>query len=422
MENVNIEAILIIQRNSGLPLLLQKLDPRVFDIDPALVSGFLFAIQAFSSEVFEANSSDLQIDYGKRLFTILIGNEIMMVAISSGGRSNEITPIVEDLLHEFESNWYVELEYHGDIDGSGKQGDSSLFDGFRAVVIEKLGLQGMSLNWVPSIIEINSSVDLSADCQFLELVNGKNSVGNIVQDSGIAKSEVIFGISRLWALGLVRFSNTLDRCDVIITTSALFRYLQKHTKECRDITQFSNDLVNLLPQVIKYFNGKTTVEGFLHKYSESAYALLDFLLRKRAIEILSPEKKRILMVKELLQKSLEVACETYSKNLALIVLRSIIMKNERPEIVAEIQVDEGTWKIDYGFQVYDGLNPHQVMDLHSAWIALLKEVVTSLPDKKRKKYVENLVDVLKDNFFDKYTSSELDGFDEFSLILESELV
>jgi hypothetical protein len=40
MKNINIEAILVIQKDSGLPLLLQKLDHRVFDIDPALISGF----------------------------------------------------------------------------------------------------------------------------------------------------------------------------------------------------------------------------------------------------------------------------------------------------------------------------------------------------------------------------------------------
>lgn len=368
-------------------------------------------IQTFSNEVFETGSSELQIDYGKRMFTILIGNSIMMVAISSGGWSKEITPLVEYLLLEFESNWYTDMEFHG---------ESSLYDGFHAIVIERMGLQGMSLNWVPSLVEGAPTEDL--DCQFVELIDGHNTVGIIASRSVTSEEDVIHGISRLWALGAVTFRNTLDRCDVIITTNSLFRYLQKHTKERKGLEQFSSDMVGLIPQVVQYFNGKTTVEGFLHQHSEDAYALLDFLLSKRAIEILSPEKKRILMAKELLQKSLEVADKTYSKDQTLNALRSIIQKNERPEIVAEIQVNEETWRIDYGFQVYDGLNPQQVMELHDAWIVLLKELIETLPKKKREQYVENLVDVIREDFFDKYTSTELDGFDDFSLILESELV
>ncbi|MHA1771052.1 MAG: hypothetical protein ACTSYL_03160 [Candidatus Thorarchaeota archaeon] len=51
MKGVGIRGILIIEKGSGLPLLYQRLDPSLTDIDPVLVAGFLGALQSFSKEI-----------------------------------------------------------------------------------------------------------------------------------------------------------------------------------------------------------------------------------------------------------------------------------------------------------------------------------------------------------------------------------
>ncbi|MHA1813088.1 MAG: LLM class flavin-dependent oxidoreductase [Candidatus Thorarchaeota archaeon] len=86
--------------------------PGLGDIDRALVAGFLSALQAFSYEVVESGSEGFQIDYGKRVLTIVVGHHTMSppwVVISPrfGGRLLQIGVRIEpqfgftyDRIHE----------------------------------------------------------------------------------------------------------------------------------------------------------------------------------------------------------------------------------------------------------------------------------------------------------------------------------
>jgi hypothetical protein len=67
----NIQALLIKERG-GIPLFFMKLDPKAQDLDPMLVSGFFTAIQTFSKEAIERDSSMFQVDYGARLYTVIL--------------------------------------------------------------------------------------------------------------------------------------------------------------------------------------------------------------------------------------------------------------------------------------------------------------------------------------------------------------
>ncbi|MBD3406775.1 MAG: hypothetical protein GF411_11730 [Candidatus Lokiarchaeota archaeon] len=409
--STNIEAILIIERGSGLPLLLQKLDPRVIEIDPALVSGFLFAIQAFSAEVMEKGSTEFQINYGKKLFTVIVGESAMVVAINSGGWSDEVTPIVTDLLDEFERDWYLGIEMHG--------GDQ-IYDDFKPRIIERLGLQNVSLDWIPYFKTNDVSTEQAVHVQ--DHINGELAIGEILKRCESNDDEVLMEISRLWANGDIGFKNTLERCDIVIPTQKLFRYIQSHTQEREELKQFSSKLVQILPRVIQHFDGKSTIDQILQGQPNHLYELLDFLLSKRALEILSAEKKRILLAKELLERCLDVAEDVYSKQEARLSLERALDHIEEPEIITQVHlVEDNEWKIDYGFLVYDGLTPKRVMEIHAIWLKLLKQYVKELPNKKKSKYIEELVSTLQIEFFDRYASDELEGVVEFSFSLEAHL-
>ena len=89
-------------------------------------------------------------------------------------------------------------------------------------------------------------------------------------------------------------------------------------------------------------------------------------------------------------KSLEIASKVYRRDVVLEALSTTLQNVERPEVVTEVQVIQNNWNIDFGFRVYEGLSPHDVMELHSVWIDFLVRFSTELPSKKKKKYAEEI--------------------------------
>ncbi len=410
MLNIKVDAVLFIQRYSGLPLLSLKLNPRVLDIDPALISGFLMAIQAFSAEVIEKGTEEFQIDYGKRLFTVIVGSETMAVAVTTEGSSDAIIPVLRELQKEFEMNHYLDLEIHG---------PSNIYDEFKLEIAEHFGLQDIALSWVP--------VDKKCDDSELAIspiapyIDGSSSISDIIEASGIPKEQVLKEISKLWTTGEIDLSNILEHTDIIIPTNEFYKYIQTGTKERPDLKKFSPSLISLLPRLVSCFDGRTTVAEIAKQYDPQVYDLLDTLVRMGALQILSPEKKRILLAKELLVKVLEIASGLYSTQVVLETLTEVLRKTDCPEILAEVHIKQNEWNVDFGFLLYDNHSPNDIMNIHASWIDLLTNLIALLPSNKKKKLAERLVHSLQEEFFEKYSGNELEGFEEFSLSLEAEL-
>jgi len=109
--NHNIQAILIMDKG-GVPLFFIKLDPKALDIDPYLLSAFFAALDHFSGEVIELETSLFQIDYGARLFTTITREEANLVALSVNEWHHEVKEVLDSLLDEFVDKW---LEPASDI-------------------------------------------------------------------------------------------------------------------------------------------------------------------------------------------------------------------------------------------------------------------------------------------------------------------
>ncbi len=406
MTRTHLESILIIQMESGIPLFHQQLDPRVESMDPALVSGFLFAVQAFSSEFVNRGSTAFHIDYGERLFQILMGQKVMFVLVSTGEIDSETLDKLKELLKEFETKWYIELE---------TTVNSNLYEEFRSVVVDKLGIQRVSPNWVPYF---ETSDAPCAENKLAQLIDNRRTIREIAEASGTEIESVITELSRLWAIGVIGFRHMLEPNDVVIPTKELYKYLQTGASEHRQLQEFNKNLVSILPRVVPALDGRTTVAEIIQRYSEDTYDLLDYLLSKKAVELITHERKRILLAKELMQLTLDVAVRVYSKKVTIQILRESLATIERPEIIADLQVSDSDYKIAYGYNVFDGMTHEQLAEIHKDWLNILKDFIRRLPEKNKRRFVEEMVDTLQIEFFDKYSSEELDGVEQFTQELE----
>jgi hypothetical protein len=411
--DLGIEALLIMDK-AGIPLLFQKFNPKRADIEPVLLSGFLTAVKAFSSTLIDDSIQNFHINYGKRLITIITGQNIIFAAIHNSRATDRIAPVLTPLLLEFERDYYTK-------ESIGESGPIEKYQPFKERIASVLGFSNPSLNWIPLVVPDHEH-DMVMKNILVDYLDGHHTIQETIEKSGLSKSNVLKELTRLWIYGQIKFRNILTKEDFVIPTNKLALYLQSSTEERKHFVNSFPNMINTLPFLIGHFDGKTTVEAIMVEFNseglENIYWLLDYLYLNDAITILSPEIRRILMAKEILQKSLEIASQIYTKKETLNILRNVLNEINKPEIISQIRITDDDWTIDYSNLLYEGLTPEKTLEIYDFWLEILRLFIFTLTEKKRKKYIEKLTEELNYDFFEKYRSEDLDGLEEFAFWLE----
>jgi hypothetical protein len=403
----------------GIPLFFMKIDPRAQDLDPMLVSGFFTAIQTFSKEVVDRSSSRFQVDYGARLFTVLTGKSTDLVAVSMGECEEEVVLTLTSLLEEFETVWIKDLtrEEMDTLDLN------TAFMEFREGILQNLSFRQILGSWIPFFVGTSVSSDKSKDSIVVPFIDGSRNIDAIISESGLNRENVTVEITRLWALGALQFRSILAVSDVVISTSKLDRLLQSSSPQRAELVRTNPDILAVLPRMSTLFDGRRTVGAITRFLSEqfSERALMqafDFLMESKAIDVLSPEKRRILLTKEAMEIAIKVAENVYSEMKAYEYLEATLTKVDIPEVVGEVHLTDGKWEITYASRLHEGLDPRRLMELYADWVKLLAQFMGALDKTKIRAYAEELTDAYSSYLLKRYTADDLRGFEEISYWLE----
>ncbi|MCJ7818082.1 MAG: hypothetical protein MUP60_04465, partial [Candidatus Thorarchaeota archaeon] len=384
----------------GIPLFFMKLDPKAQDLDPMLVSGFFTAIKSFSKEVIERDSSMFQVDYGARLFTVFSGESTEFVVVSLGEWDSEVTSVLKSLHDEFETVWIKNL--------SRKKKDTLKIDtgfpDFREGIIQNLSFRKLSGSWVPYTFGPEDVRFTSSSGIITPLIDGIRTINEIVNESDAGSDEVIAEITRLWALGKVKFSSILSKEDIVASTSKIDRLLQLSSPQRAELERKDPLVIKMLPRLSMLFDGRRTlgaiVESVSEEYEESQIIeVIDTLVEFGAIVVLSPEKRRLLLVKEATEIAVRVAEKIYSPEDAMQFLNAALDKVDVTEVTGVFRLAQESWNIDYDTRLYEGLDPRRLMDLYAEWIKLLAQFVGALDKDKILKFAEALTDTYQSYLF-----------------------
>ncbi|MFW9923880.1 MAG: hypothetical protein ACFFDW_11405 [Candidatus Thorarchaeota archaeon] len=413
MLDVGIEALLIMDK-AGIPLLFQKFNPKQADIDPILLSGFLTAVKAFSTTIIDDNIQDFHLDYGKRIITILSGRNVIFVAIHNGEMVGNVPPILIPLVQEFEDDYYKDTL-------AGNSGPIEIYYPFKERIAEILGLTNPSLDWIPAVIK-DYDYNLISKSSLIPFIKNQYDIKTIIEESHLSKEQVLKELSRLWAYGQIIFRNVITLDDIIITTSKISSFLQPSSPEWKLLANEFPNIVNILPHIVSHIDGRTTVGSIIEDYAkdnfDTVYVLMDYLYIHSGITILTPEKRRVLMVKEILEKSLVLLDDLFSKKETITILKLVMQELTIPEVISQIRVTDTEWQLDFNFMIYETLSPEKILDLYNYWLVVLRLIIFAISEKKRKKFIEKLTEELDYDYFEKYRDEDLDGFEEFAFWLE----
>ena len=403
----------------GIPLFFMKLDPKAQDLDPMLVSGFFTAIQSFSKEVIEKDSSMFQVDYGARLFTVFSGDSTDFVVVSLGEWDSEVTSVLKSLHDEFENVWIKNL--------SSKKKDTikidTEFPDFREGIVQNLSFRKLSGSWVPYTSGPEDVRFTSSSGIITPLIDGIRTINEIADESDAGTDEVLSEITRLWALGKIKFSSILSKEDIVASTSKIDRLLQLSSPQRVELERKNPLVIKMLPRLSMLFDGRRTVGAIIESLSEEyedsqIIDAIDTLVEFGAIVVLSPEKRRLLLVKEATELAVRVAEKIYSPEDAMQFLNAALNKVDVAEVTGVFRLAEQSWNIDYDTRLYEGLDPRRLMDLYAEWIKLLAQFVGALDKDKIIKFADALTNTYQSYLFRRYSGHDLRGFEEFSFWLE----
>jgi hypothetical protein len=403
----------------GIPLFFMKIDPRAQDLDPMLVSGFFTAIQTFSKEVVDRKSSRFQVDYGARLFTVLSGESTDLVAVSMGECEEDVILTLISLLEEFENIWIKDLtrEEMDTVDINTE------FVDFREGILQNLSFRQIMGSWVPFFFGTSTTTSKAQESIVVPFIDGSRNIDEIISESGLNREDVTLEITRLWALGTLHFRSILDPNDVVVSTSKLDRFLQSTSPQREELARTNPDVLAVVPRMSTLFDGRRTVGAITRflseQYSERALMqAFDFLLENKAIDILSPEKRRVLLTKEATEIAIKVAENVYSEEKAYQYLQTTLTKVAVPEVVGEVPLTDGKWEITYDSRLHEGLDPRRLMDLYADWVKLLAQFLGAVDKSRIRAFAEGLTDAYSSYLLKRYTADDLRGFEEISYWLE----
>jgi hypothetical protein len=417
MTGHSIEAILITDM-SGNPRFYMQLDPRAFGMDPVLASSFFAPIDMFSKEVFRHCAPVFQVDYGAHIFTVLNGEATHMIAVGVQRLNTEIIAILNTLLTEFEEKWLLATELLG-IDVSFSD---VYLEPFGERVMEKLSFEDLPDSWVPYFtVDPSTVVDTSGTLE--PFINGSRNVKEIVDVSGLTKRDLLLEISRMWAHRVIRFRNMLSFDDFVSSKTQFLKYLQATSRETESMRGHYPEMVGVIPRLAGMLEGRRTVREVLIELGTSydereILRVLDYLLEREVIEALSPEKRRILLAKEVLETSLRVAGECCSNDEATKALTTVMGRSDTPETLGQLRVTDNQWSVDFDFKILEGLNNRRLMLLFGEWMKLLAQFAALLDPTKLDQFIVNMINAFTDRLFTRFTPFDLRGFEEYPLWLE----
>ena len=414
-----IEALLITDKG-GSPRFYMQLDPKALNMDPVMASSFFAAIDMFSKEVFDEKAPVVQVDYGARLFTLINGVNTNMIAVSVQRLAQDSIDVLDSLLAEFELDW---LEVVDPFEFSYETSFVDVYlEAFGERVMEKLSLRLLGDTWVP-YFTTKPDVLESVFSMLMDHINGSRNVKEIIEVSGLSRREVVLDLSKLWAHRVIRFRNMFNFNDFMTTGTQFVRYAQATSSESQDLRTLHPEMAGVIPHLAGLIDGRRTVREILAelgtRYDErELLRALDYLIEVGVIEALTPEKRRILLVKEALELAIRVAEGTYNVTEATNALQFVMKTSNAPEALSQLQLKDGKWVVDFDFKILEGLNQKRLMLLFGEWMKILAQFVNVLNPAKLNVYIGNLTTVFSQRIIRRYSSFDLRGFEEFAYWLE----
>ncbi|MEM2142316.1 MAG: hypothetical protein QXQ81_03585, partial [Candidatus Thorarchaeota archaeon] len=224
---------------SGVPLLFFDFESHEMRVDKVLVTGFLTALQAFSSELFETAAPRIGIELGQNVVTMIRREDLILAVI--GHRKylhleRELTQMLAEIDHLLPRSGLV-LE------------DQAILEPIRRRLIRILFKIPIAQDWIPVPVEESTAFETcQTECSWLSELDGHRRIEDLRVFGEKPREEIYTILNALYVDGAVTFTNFIEDRDYIIGSEQVKCLLGRVSTD-RDMLSLSHPDVDIVSVV-----------------------------------------------------------------------------------------------------------------------------------------------------------------------------
>ena len=353
---------------TGMPLVYEELDSNVSKADPALLSGYLQALDLFGKENISGNEINSQhetviektsIDYGKRKILFIKIKTIKTAVIYDDKLTNtevlssKIMRIGEQFLHTF------------NFDFSDIVIRQETFEPFKETIIRELISQDMSPWWIPKKIKVPDQIDKQLENdELFNKINGKLTISELQTDLLLSYEKICEKLYVWNNNKLIEFSNILGEDDILKIHKKGREFLSVgnpqnicitfQAKRCPFVLDNSlkSDEHNC-NSLLKIIDGTKSISEIRSEYKPKtdidSGTILQCFVDNNLVEPLNDEEMSILFDIKILQKLILVLQTNLKKSEITILLKNVLDGIHSFEISSDIKIQGNEIIADYNY-------------------------------------------------------------------------
>ncbi len=403
---VNVDKIIIFTQ-SGSPIVLFDFSNQQMVVDESLLSGFLSAIDGFSTQLFRSSSKQFSIDTGKSIISLFKTDKIILTCIADANLTN-LGDKIQKILSEFENKHHV--------DGVLVR-DAEEFWDTRHALIRAIYRIPISEDWIVIIKKDQPKYsEYLTHYPVIFSQTEKSDVRSLLDKTKFQKETLYTILNAGYYDGVLNFENMLEERDYIHASASISKLLNASSD---DYKYFKAKYPSInLTMLIQDLDCAIRIKDLEKKHGNQALNLVKEMFDKKYIELIEEDNRRIYIVMDLISEIIQIINELGNKKKTFEFMKNALIELNDPAITHKFDLSGEDAKITKDSCYAESLSESEITQITNKWLSLLKIIIEANYAKYKTKLIDRIYEHFTQGYLNLSHTSDLQLLDPILLLLE----
>ena len=403
---VNVDKIIIFTQ-SGAPIVLFDFSNQEMVVDESLLSGFLSAIDGFSTQLFKSSSNQFSIDTGNSILSLIKSDNIVLTCIADSNITN-IADKIQKILRDFESKH--------DTDSGLIHSPDEFWD-TRHALIRALYRIPISEDWI-AVFNFSHQKYKEYETHYPHIFSKSNKadVKTLLEKTSMEKEALYTILNAAYYDGVLSFENMLEERDYVHSDASISKLLNSNSE---DYKYFKSKYVSInLPNFVQDLDCAIRIKELMKKYGSQALDLVKEMFDKKYMSLIEESNRRIYIVIDLIAEIIEIISDLGNKKKTVELVRNALTELNDPAITHKIDFSHEEAKIIKDSCYAEALSENEINQITNKWVALLKILIEANYAKYKSKLIERIYEHFSQGYLNLSHTNDLILLDPILMLLE----
>jgi L-rhamnose mutarotase len=391
----------------GNPIVLFDFNSEQMVVDEMLLSGFLSAIDGFSSQLFQSNSKQMSIDTGKGIISLFKNDKIIITIIADTNlvrMADEIHKIIE----------YFSRTH--DTDSSLMHSPEEFWEA-RQKLIRVLYRIPISEDWIV-VFNPNASKSQQYMSHYPEIFTSisKTEIKSLPIYMNMEKESLYTILNAAYHDKVIIFENMIEGRDYVFGAEKITKILNTNSDDYR-ILRNSFPKTNIAA-IIQDLSCAVRVKEILDTHGQQSSDLIHYLFENEYIHLVDETNRRIYISMELALGIINIVNTLTNKKKVQDTVKNALIELNDPGVTHKFEFQNDEVKIIKDACYADVLTEMEIQDLMKKWVDLSKLLIEAFYPKFKNKLIEKIYEFFTQEYLNNAHSYDLGVLDSILALLE----